>query len=64
VYAGRAWNEAYVLRALLMFSRGFEIVLSNHYLALFHGPEVEALMPLWGRAAGGSLWIRRLDESA
>ena len=64
VYAGRAWNEAYLVRALLTFSSAFEIVLFNHYLSLFHGPEVEAAMPLWARAPGGSLWIRRVDQSS
>jgi predicted O-methyltransferase YrrM len=59
VYTGRVWNEAYLLRALLMFSEAFEIVLSNHYLALFHRDEIASAMPLWGRAPGGSFWIRR-----
>jgi predicted O-methyltransferase YrrM len=63
IYAGRAWNEAYLVRALLTFSRGFEIVLSNHFLSLFHQSEVAAQMPLWGRAPGGSLWIRRTQSS-
>lgn len=33
---GGAWNEAYLLHALLLVSRDFEIVLWNHYLATHH----------------------------
>jgi predicted O-methyltransferase YrrM len=59
IYGGRAWNEAYVLRAFLMFNPAFEILLFNHYLSLFHGEAVAARLPLWGEKAGGSLWLRR-----
>jgi predicted O-methyltransferase YrrM len=59
IYDGRAWNEAYLLRAFLMFDTDFEILVFNHYLSLFHADEVSALMPLWGEKAGGSLWLRR-----
>jgi predicted O-methyltransferase YrrM len=59
IYDGRAWNEAYLLRAFLMFNDAFEIVAFNHYLSLFHADHVSARLPLWGEKAGGSLWLRR-----
>jgi hypothetical protein len=59
VYGGRAWTEAYVLRGFFMFNSDFEILLFNHYLALFHHDEVAAALPLWGVEQGGSLWARR-----
>jgi hypothetical protein len=59
VYEGRAWNEAYLLRAFLTDNPQFEILLWNSYLAEHHAEEVKALMPLWGRNPGGSIWLRR-----
>ena len=34
VYQGRAWNEAYVLRAFLQFNVGFQIRLWNNHAVL------------------------------
>jgi hypothetical protein len=63
IYEGRAWNEAYLLRAFLDYNDAFEIMFFNHYLSLFHEAEVAARMPLWAREAGGSLWIRRSGDA-
>jgi predicted O-methyltransferase YrrM len=63
IFQGRAWNEAYLVRAFLDFNNAFEIMFFNHYLSLFHQAEVAAAMPLWGREAGGSLWVRRSDTA-
>jgi hypothetical protein len=60
IYQGRAWNENYLLRAFLMFNTAFEIVVFNSYLAQFHFDQVAALMPLWSKKPGGSLWMRRV----
>jgi predicted O-methyltransferase YrrM len=57
---GRSWNEAYVLRAFLMFSDRFDILLWNSFLANFHKATVKAAMPLWGLNTGGSIWLRRI----
>jgi hypothetical protein len=63
VYGGRAFNEAYLLRAFLMFNPEFEIVLFNNYLEQFHRDEVAARLPLWGEHSGGcSLWLRRTSH--
>jgi hypothetical protein len=59
IYGGRAFNEAYLLRAFLMFNTDFEVLLFNHYLSVFHKDEVTARLPLWGKESGGSLWLRR-----
>jgi hypothetical protein len=59
IYQGRAWNEAYLVRAFLMCNPSFEILLFNHYLSIFHHEEVTTLLPLWGVEQGGSLWLRR-----
>lgn len=56
---GRAWNEAYLVRAFLAFNTDFEVVVFAPWLAR-HRPE--AIASLGSAAAvnpGGSLWIRR-----
>jgi hypothetical protein len=58
IYEGRAWNEAYLVRAFLLFNPSFEILLFNSYLAEFHHDEVARRMPLWAMNTGGSLWLR------
>jgi hypothetical protein len=56
---GRAWNEAYVLRAFLQYNREFEIVLFNTFLTLRHRALVEEEFPLFMKNTGGSIWLRR-----
>ena len=56
---GRAWNEAYVLRAFLQFNRAFEIVLMNTFMETFHEAFFQAFMPLCLENRGGSIWLRR-----
>jgi Methyltransferase domain len=58
---GKAWNEVYVTRAFLTFNEQFRIELFNSYLKKFHRKDVAAVMPLWDRNPGASLWLRRVD---
>lgn len=60
VYEGRAWNEAYLLRAFLTFNPAYAIRLFSSYLAAFHYATVNARLPLWGKNTGGSIWLERL----
>ena len=62
VYNGRAWSEAYVLRAFLMYNGTFEIVLFNTFLEHFHPDFFAREFPLCLRNAGGSIWIRRKED--
>jgi predicted O-methyltransferase YrrM len=57
---GRAWNEAYALRAFLAFNEAFEIVLFNTYLQRFHREIFERDMPQCLRNEGASIWLRRV----
>jgi predicted O-methyltransferase YrrM len=59
VMNGRAWNEAYLLRALLTSSTAFEIMIFNAFLKAFHRQEVSALLPLWEPRLAGSLWLKK-----
>lgn len=63
---GRHWNEQYVLRALLMFSKGFRVLFGSSYAHHALPEELrEALASPDGRIFdGGSLWIERTGELA
>jgi len=54
---GRAWNEAYLVRAFLMHNRSYRILLFASYVGLRFRALLEAQMPLCVRNTGGSLWL-------
>jgi hypothetical protein len=60
IYEGRAWTEAYLLRALLTFNHWYEIVLFNTFLERFHRDRFVRTMPLCLKNEGGSIWLRRI----
>jgi predicted O-methyltransferase YrrM len=60
VLQGRAWNEAYVLRAFLEHNRAYRIELFLSHLATRHGEALAAALPLAMRSPGSSLWLRRV----
>jgi predicted O-methyltransferase YrrM len=57
VYQGRAWNEAYLLRALLVGNPRLRIEFWSSQLAACHQERVAAALPLWRRDSGTSLWL-------
>jgi predicted O-methyltransferase YrrM len=59
VYEGRAWNEAYFLRAFLQYNNEFEVVFFNTYLEYFHEEFFRDKMPLCLKEPGGSIWIKK-----
>jgi hypothetical protein len=59
IYQGRAWNEAYLMRAFLQYNRSFSIELFNSYLGHFHRAALIAALPLADRNPGTSLWLRK-----
>lgn len=64
VYQGRAWNEAYLLKAFLQYNSCFQIEFFNSFLGCFYRDRLAAQMPLCSLNPGSSLWIRRSDECA
>jgi hypothetical protein len=64
VFEGRAWNEVYLLRAFLLFNRGFEIVCMNTALEHYQPAWFREHMPLCLENPGGSIWLRRLPDRA
>jgi len=59
VYQGRAWNEAYLVRAFLQYNSAFSIELFNAYMGEYHRRALSDLLPLAARNPGTSLWLRR-----
>lgn len=60
VYEGRAWNEAYLLRAFLQYNSAFQVVLMNTYMEHFFDTFFFQNLPLCMKAKGGSIWIRKV----
>ncbi len=58
IEAGRAWNEAYMLRCFLQYNSRFRIELMTDYLARFHAEFLRRHMPLCLENPGASLWLR------
>ena len=58
IFEGRFWNEAYILKAFLMYNSGFEMLLFNDYLAKTQRQFLDEIDPRLS-AAGGSLWLRK-----
>jgi hypothetical protein len=64
--AGRAWNEAYLLRAFLQYNRAFRIVLWGSWLEAHHRGELERALPEVARRfptgpiGSSSLWLRKV----
>ncbi len=65
VSEGRAWSEAYLLRAMLVGGANFEILFWNDWMASHRSAEVAAALPsvadyFEARHQVGSIWLRRL----
>ena len=56
---GMFWNEAYLLRAFLMFNPGFEILLFNSFLNHSRPDYIRSRFPLSWADPGASLWLQR-----
>ncbi len=59
-YEGRAWNEAYLLRAFLLYNQQFEIKLFNTFIDCFHKEAYFRGMPLVEKNTGGGIWLRKV----
>lgn len=62
IYEGRAWNEAYLLRAFLEYNSSFKIVLFGSFLATFHEEYFREHMPLCLKNTGGSIWLQSCNS--
>jgi hypothetical protein len=63
VYMGRAWNEAYVLRAFLQYNHAFEIQFFSSFFERFHQDKLAEHMPLYMKSKGMSIWIKKVSDT-
>jgi predicted O-methyltransferase YrrM len=56
---GRAWNEAYLVRAFLQYNTKFEMRLFSDYLGKTQREWLAEKMPLCLKDTGGSLWLQK-----
>ncbi len=61
IIEGRAWNEAYLLRAFLQYNHHFEVLLLNSYVGPAFGSFMAEHMPIFMKNTGGSLWLRKVS---
>ena len=62
IRGGRAWNEAYVLRAFLQYNSQFEIVIFNNFaVRKWHG-YINEKAPVMAQNSGSSLWLRKRTD--
>jgi hypothetical protein len=59
LHRGMFWNEAYLLRAFLMYNQSFQVVLFNNFLLRFLTDDIRANFPLFLEEPGGSIWLQR-----
>jgi hypothetical protein len=64
VAEGRAWNEAYLLRAFLQFNAAFRVVCMNTALERLQPGWFLEHMPLCLKEPGGSIWLQRQAAEA
>jgi predicted O-methyltransferase YrrM len=57
---GRAWNEAFLVRAFLQFNDAWRIELFSNFMFRRHWGWFRERMPVTIRDAGGQLWISRV----
>ena len=63
VFEGRAYSEAYLLRAFLQYSDSFRIIFYNDFLAKCHPENIRALIPLVLKNSiigNSSIWLEKI----
>lgn len=55
----RSWNEAYGLRAFLMYNEAFEIVFMNDYFVKTSRDIIQTDYPAMLKNGGASIWLRK-----
>jgi hypothetical protein len=63
VFAGKGWNEQYLVQSFLVWNSAFEVLFGTHWMVRRHWELMrEAFPELAGEDRGdaSSLWIRRV----
>jgi hypothetical protein len=61
---GLAWNEAYLVRAFLMYNEDFEVAFWAPYAAAIDEDRVRSKLARFALHAGQSVWIRRVRSTS
>lgn len=59
IYEGRAWNEAYLLRAFLQYNDAFSIELFNHWAQGMYRDYLAEYMPNVLQGDGSGIWLKK-----
>jgi len=59
VFEGRAWNEAYLLRAFLTHNKAYEIQFFTSYVFRYFLDRIESQLPLMLKCPGGGIWLTK-----
>ncbi len=57
--SGKAWNEAYIIRAFLQYNNRFEILQFNNFLVHRFEEFYRQHLPIVFGDPGSSLWLRK-----
>jgi predicted O-methyltransferase YrrM len=60
---GRAWNEAYLVHAFLLYNDTFQTLLFNNWLGTVHGQTMMSYLPILAMDPGCSLWLQRTEAT-
>ncbi len=63
ILEGKAWNEDYLLRAFLQFSRDFEIEIFPNFLIHIYREFFQQNLSLCLKDPGGRIWLLRKQQS-
>ncbi len=55
-----SWNEAYALRAFLMYNSQFRVIFWNSLFGKSFTQQINAEFPLFMKNPGGSIWLERV----
>lgn len=55
----RGWNEAYLIRAFLMYNEAFKIISFNSFLETHHQGMLQEHFPVILKGEGSSLWLSK-----
>lgn len=58
--SGFGWNEAYFLRAFLMYNPAFEVTMFTNYLDVKFGDRLLKIMPDYPITTGAQFWMRKI----
>lgn len=60
VEEGRAWNEAYIVRAFLQYNTAFRVEFSARYMAAAHAEQARRELPRCMEDLGSHLWLSKV----